>query len=113
MSQEQLQTIEIDIDKARGKVAMAECLIKLRKNRDFKRVIDEGYFANESQRVVQAKASPMALQDPVIMKDLDNQIIAIGYLRQYFLLTEHEGKMAKRSIAADMETREEILAEEE
>lgn len=109
--QDQLEQIEISIEEAKKTVAMKEALHNLLDNKDFKAVIEEGYFEKEASRVVLLKSDP-EMQDEKSQKQLDHTIIAIGSLRQYFRTIMQLGYMAERSIADDEATREDLLAEE-
>lgn len=109
-NEEQLENIEISIEQAKKAIDMMESLLKLTKNKDFKKVINEGYFEKEASRLVLLKADP-SMQSPEDQRLLDNSIIAIGFLRQYFSAVIQMGRMAERSIANDEVTREELLGE--
>lgn len=111
MSQEQIQDIEENIKEARKIVELAECVDRLRKNRDFKQVIQEGYFHKEAVRLVHLKSDP-AFQTPERQKSILLQIDAIGALNQYFDGIYHAARLAGKAIEADMETRDELLQEE-
>ena len=106
-----LEQIEISDNQAKEMIFKMESLLKLTKNRDFKKVIEEGYFEKEASRAVLLKADPN-MQDAEAQKSLDNQIIAIGYLRQYFTTIMQLGRMAEQEVKANESTREEILAEQ-
>ena len=110
MIDQQIEEIEISIEQARESIAKMEALLNLTKNKDFKLVIEEGYFEKEASRCVLLKADPN-IQDEASQKMLDNTIIAIGYLRQYFTTVMQLGRMAQHSLAADEETKQELLAE--
>lgn len=110
MIDQQIEEIEVSIQAAKEQVAKMEALLRLTENRDFKAIIDDGYFVQEASRVVILKADP-EMQDEKYQKQLNNSITAIGSLRQYFRGIIQLGRMAQRSIADDELTREELLAE--
>ena len=56
MIDNQVEEIELEINQAKEKVALKDSLEKLIKNRDFKKVITEGYFEQEAIRLVLLKA---------------------------------------------------------
>lgn len=109
---EQLQQIEITIETAKEAVAMAKALDELTRNRNFKKLITEGYFEKESVRAVMLKADP-EMQSPEAQADLNKTIDSIGELRQYFVKVNQLGRQAQAAINANEEAREEILAEEQ
>lgn len=109
--QEQIEQIEVSISEARKTVNKMEALLRLLDNKDFLEVIEDGYFKDEASRIVLLKADP-EMQEDKYQNQLDNSIIAIGTLRQYFRSIMQLGRMAERSIKDDETTREELLAEE-
>jgi len=109
-TEQQLEQIEIGIEAAKAQVNKMEALLRLIDNKDFKTVIDEGYFKEEAARVVILKADP-EMQEAKYQDQLDKSIIAIGHLRQYLRTVMQMGRMAERSIKDDEQTREELLAE--
>jgi CHAT domain-containing protein len=110
MSNETLQAIEANIREAKKIVDQGDALERLRSNRDFKKVILDGYFADEAIRLVHLKASP-AMQSPDMQKSIISQMDAIGSLDQYFTTVLQKASIARKAISADEETRDEILAE--
>lgn len=106
-----IQAIEANIKEARRIVDLGESLERLRSNRDFKKVIVEGYFEQEAIRLVHLKADP-SMQSAESQKSIVSQMDAIGSLHQYFNTVYQKASLARKAIAADEETRDEILAEE-
>ena len=106
-----IEQIEITLEEARGKVNSMEAVGRLLANKDFKHVIDNGYFFTEAARLVMLKADP-SMGSPEAQRQVDNQIMAVGTFRQYLSTIIAMGRTAEMSIAADEETREELLAEE-
>lgn len=111
MSNETIQAIEDNIKQARKIVEVGEALERLKNNRDFKRVIVEGYFEQEAIRLVHLK-SDQNVQSPDMQKSIMSQIDAIGAISQYFSTVLHKASIARKAIASDEEARDEILAEE-
>jgi hypothetical protein len=106
---DQLHEIELNIQQARKIVEQGNALERLRSNSDFKKVISTGYFEEEAIRLVHLK-SDQNMQDAERQKAILSQIDAIGSLNQYFQTLFHRASLATKAIAADEETREEILA---
>lgn len=112
MSQEQIHQVEVSIEQARKAVAMSDALRRLRDNKDFKMIIEEGYFKDEASRLVLVKAD-VNMQAEEHQREIDNQISAIGYLFSHFKTLFAIGTAAKNSIAADEQTLEELYNEDQ
>ena len=108
---EDLHKIEISIEQAKASIKRQECLERLEKNQDFKEIISEGFLEKHAVRQVMLKSHP-GLQDESQQKIIQNQIDAIGGLKQYLINVFTEGMNAKQALEADEKTREELLAEE-
>ena len=111
LDQSELQQVEITIEQAEETIKLRDALRTLSKLKEFKDVIDEGYFVNEACRLVMSK-SDMQLQAPEQQKMIDDGIIGIGQLRAYFTLIMQAGQMADASLREAHEARTEILSEE-
>lgn len=106
-----IQQIEVNIAVAKEKVALGECLKRLSKNRDFKKLIEQCYFKDEAHRLIMVKSSPNCQSDEIqkeILKDIDG----IGSLYQFFCAIGSEAETMARNLANDEAMRDEILAEE-
>ena len=108
--QEDLNQIELDIDHAREAIDRADALKRLFANKDFKRIIENGYFVDEASRLVLVKADP-EMDSPEAQVNIQRSIDAIGPLRVYFRAILQFGDMAQRAIIDDEQTRENILTE--
>lgn len=106
----ELQAIELSIKRNQTLVEQGNSLERLRSNKDFKKIILEGYFEQEAIRLVQLKADP-SMQKPENQASILKQMDAIGSLAQYFQTVLHLASVAKKSVASDEEMRDEILAE--
>jgi hypothetical protein len=109
--EKQIEQIELSIEAARKRIEDAAALDRLYKNADFRRIFLDGYFRDEASRTVLLKADPQ-MQGEKEQKDCDNQIIAIGMLRQHFGKVFAIGEQAEYAIEADRQAREEIMAED-
>jgi hypothetical protein len=107
----QIQEIEMTIEQARKAKELMEAVLKLSNNHEFKRVINEDYFEKYAARLVLLKADPN-MQDESSQRELNNNMIAIGYFRQYLSSLIQLGRQAEREILDAEEARTEILAEE-
>jgi len=111
MLEQDIQEQEVTIEDAKERIALRDGLIKLTKNREFKKIIETGYFEAEAARVVAAKANP-ALQGAEQQLILDKQINAIGGLRQYFGMIVGIGNQAEQALGEHIETLEAMRQED-
>lgn len=110
--EEQLAQISEGEEVAREAIAMKEALKRLSGNEDFKKVITKGFFNEEAERVVGAKADAAMKMNAVGMEMINDVITSIGGLRQYFIKIQHmghEGVMALSDLAT---AQTEILQEQ-
>lgn len=110
MSSTLLNQVEQSIIHHKKLVELGDALERLKSNRDFRKLILEGYFEKEAIRLVHFKASPQAQSDEM-QKAVELQMNAIGALSQYFNTIRVQADMARKSIEQDEATREELLAE--
>ena len=110
MSNDAIQEIELSIKEAQKMVDLGAAVQRLATNRDFKKVILEGFFEDEAIRLVHLKADPN-MQSSDSQKAILTQMDAIGALRQYLETLAQLAGMAQKSIEADEQTRDELLAE--
>ena len=110
MSAAELQQLESNIKLAQKIVDMGDALDRLRNNRDFKKVIGEGYFEQEAIRLVHLM-SDSNMQPPEIQQSIHKQMIAVGMFREFLETLTTRANMARRAVEADEATRDEILAE--
>lgn len=111
MSSEQIKAIEQNIEQAKKVIDFAQSLERLMGNRDFKRIVLEGYFQQEAIRLVHLKSDPN-MQKAEAQESITNQMIAIGSLNQYFGVIFQQANMARKSLESDEEARDEMLAED-
>lgn len=107
----EIQQLEESIERAKERVEFGTVIERLYATRDFKKVIGEGYFEQEAIRLVHLKADPN-MQSVAQQEAIVKQIDAIGSLKQYLRAKCHIAAQAVQSIAADEETRDELLSEE-
>lgn len=105
-----LKELDYRIKEGKKMVELGSALERLLNNRDFKRVILEGYFREEAVRLVSAKAD-VACQSGASQASILKQIDAIGCVQDYLRLIQHHASQAEKEVADHEETREEILAE--
>ena len=108
---ENIQALEDSIQDCKVIIETGEALQRLMKNRDFKKVILEGYFKDEPIRLVHLK-SDVSFQTPERQQAILTQMDSIGALNQYFNTLNHMMEQAKKASMAATELRDEMLAED-
>lgn len=111
MSQDHIQEIELNIAEAKKFVALGKSVEKLMANRDFKKVISEGYLEQEAIRLVHLKADPN-MQDAESQAAIVTQIDAIGSFTAYLNKVMGQARMAEQAIEADEQELDLIRGEE-
>ena len=104
---EDIKQIQVNIKEAEERVALGECLKRLSKNRDFKKLIEQRYFKDESHRLVMVKSSP-ACQTPEIQAEILRDLDGIGSLYQFFNAIGSEAKHMAYNIEQDKRMIEEL-----
>lgn len=107
-----IENIDISIEHAEKYVNKMNSVFNLSKNKDFIDVIEKGYFEEEASRLVLLKADPN-LQKPDEQVSILRSIDAIGHFRQYLGTVINIGRMMEKSLMDDIETKRELLAEDE
>ena len=106
----QIEQVELSIDSAKDAIAGMDAMLRLTKNKDYIRVIDEGYLREEAIRLCHLRADYNFRSDEdqdSLMKAID----AIGQFRQYAASIIQMGRAAENALKADEQTHEELLAE--
>jgi hypothetical protein len=107
----QMREVEVTIEECESQVEQAEALERLHKNADFKKLILDEYFEKNAIRTVMMKSAAGHAGEKE-QKDLDNVLIGIGQLGQYFHKIFTFGEGAARAIDEHKNTMEELRAED-
>lgn len=112
MNENEQQQIEVGltIDQARNHIERMKSYRNLTKNKDFIKIIAEGYFKEEAFKMVKIKALA-SMEGADQQSGILRQIDSIGYLQEYFRLIEKFGEMAEGALPEHIETQEELLQE--
>lgn len=106
----QLAALDRDAKALKAQIELGNALDKLRSNRDFNKLVTEGYLKDEAIRLVHLKSDPN-MQSPekqaAIMRDID----AIGALASFLLTIDQRANIARKQMPQLEETRTELLAE--
>jgi hypothetical protein len=111
MSNQTVEEIERNIKLQKEIIEFGKAVERLQSNRDFRKVVTEGYFEKEAVRLVHLKADP-EMQRPEIQAGIIQAIDAIGNMSQFLRDAVRSAELAAKSVSQDEETRDEILAEE-
>ena len=109
--EQQMHQVEVTIEQCEEQIELAEALQRLHKNKDFRRIILEDYFEKNAVRTVMMKSAG-GQEGEKEQKNLDNVLIGIGQLGQYFHKIFSFGEGASRALESHRTTREELLTEE-
>lgn len=106
----EIQQVEIDIEDAKKAVELGKSLKRLEANRDFKKLILEGYLVNEAARMARLLGSSMVPEG--VRDHLQRDILGPGALQSFFRNTALECETATRVIAESHETLDFLRAQE-
>lgn len=96
-AEDTIKALESNIQMHKEHVELGTALEKLTTNRDFNKIILEGYFEKEAIRLVHLKADP-SMQSEVNQKSILRQMDSIGELKSYFMTLRHMAASAHKTI---------------
>lgn len=96
----EVQQLELAVEKARELVERREMVLKLSKNREFRKIVTEGYFVDEAARLVSISGE---LSHKPHRDEIFDSIKAISHVRQFFSDIVRLGDIAEREIASSEE----------
>lgn len=105
-----IQEIDENIRRCKEFVELGNALDRLISNKDFIKVVKEGYLEKEAIRLVHLKSDP-AMDRPEHQASVLRQIDAVGCFTGFLQKIAREASQARHNIEADEQTREEILAD--
>lgn len=106
-----LQAIEKNIEQAKELVELGNAVERLRSNRDFKKIVVNGYFEDEAIRLVHLKADP-GMQRAESQASILKQMDAIGSFSSYLSTILHQASLAEKAIEVGEADKEDFLAGE-
>jgi competence CoiA-like predicted nuclease len=107
-TEEQVEVLEANMVESRHFVDVKNSMIKLQKNKDFKKVVIEYYFKEEAARLVMAKSSSLTEEQQVV---IDKMIYGIGSLAKFFDSVLARGVQSEQQLAEDEETKALLIQE--
>ena len=109
MEQTDMQRISVTIEECELQVGLLEAYERLLENDDFNLLITTNLMETEAIRAVKAEADENLTDEGQLGCKYIR--ICIGQLATYFRKTRIFGEAAQRALAADLETREQLLQE--
>lgn len=106
-----IEQIRITIEEKKEMIGLGDAIVRLTKNRDWKKLVDTEFFEKEPQRLVALLAHP-SMQDDASQKELRNQMLGVAYFRQYLHRIGIFAQQAKDSLPEDERTEAELLQED-
>ena len=106
----EIAALEYQLDGYRKQIERGQAVARLMANRDFKKIILEGYFKDEAVRLVHLKQAPDFQTDDKqrnILRDIDS----IGTFRNYLNLVEYFAGQASQAIGVTESVLEEARQE--
>lgn len=100
-----IETIELSIEEAKKIVAKRDMALKLAGNREFKKLVLEGYLKDEAARLVGISADASVKEH---WGDIHSAINGISHFQQYMRTIKQMGDIAERELAEQVDTLEEL-----
>ena len=97
MNDQEVQQIRISNDMAKESIADAQALDRLRKNADFKRLIEQRYFKDEAIRLVRLLGDSTQ-QDEMTQKNINLDMQAVSRLSDFFRTVYAKADWATQAI---------------
>lgn len=108
MSSETIEALDRNIKQSQATVELGAAVDRLRSNKDFKKIVVEGYFEKEAIRLVHLKADP-AMQSAASQQSIVQQMDAIGAFSQFLDMALRHADQARKQIDADEAFRDELI----
>lgn len=108
--EEQIEFVQLSLEEAMHVVEVGEAIERLKKNKDFKLVIHEGYFRDEASRLVMLTADSTLSAE---QKEATwGAIRGIGEFRSYLMAKAQQAVVAEKEILDYKETLGELRSED-
>lgn len=107
MTDQDLHTIELNLNEANKAVEIRLAIKRLQDNKDFVLVVNEAYLRDEALRLVYLKSGEGLNQEAI-----EEGIKSVAYLRAFLGTQMQLGQLAEKSIEDLEATREELVLEE-
>ena len=110
---DEVRNIDIEIEQAKELIAMRDALIRLGKNKDFQKVISNGFLRDFALNTVAIRGRMEFRTNQALMDSNTRKLDAVGELEEYFRNVRAHGARMDVALKEAEEIRNEILATEE
>ena len=110
---DEVRNIDIEIEQAKERIAMRDALVRLEKNRDFRKVVSEGFLRDFALNTVAIRGRMEFRTNQALMDSNTRKLDAVGELEEYFRNVRAHGARMDAALKEAEEIRNEILATEE
>jgi hypothetical protein len=110
MSEVQIETLELSIEQAQKSVKLMNQMDKLRKNKEFKAIIEDELLDNYARNTVYLLSDPN-MSGEAEQADLIKDLEMVGRVRQFFSTIYQKGRMAEKTIIDSNVTIDELREE--
>ena len=110
---DEVRNIDIEIEQAKELIAMRDALVRLEKNRDFRKVVSEGFLRDFALNTVAIRGRMEFRTNQALMDSNTRKLDAVGELEEYCRNVRAHGARMDVALKEAEETRNEILATEE
>lgn len=110
-SNNEIQQVEVSLEAAQDMVAFGDALLRLEQNRDFQRVILDGYFRDEAARLVMLTGAPNI--NDASRANVHASIRGVAELRQYLIAKRAMADVARKEVEDYQDALVEMRAEEQ
>jgi hypothetical protein len=105
----QIQEVELSIEDAKAMIDRGRMVEKLSNNREFKKLVLDGYFTEEAARLTHVYSDPNYAQHKGF---IENDIIGIGAFKRYLTTIMQMAQNAQTELESHQSTLEELRQEE-
>jgi hypothetical protein len=92
------RNLDVEIKAAQDAIAMAEAMVRLEKNPDFKRIIEVGYFKDFAHNLVMQRSFPEMRGNEAMIEANLRKIDSIGELNFFFRGVKAMGVQSERTL---------------
>lgn len=109
----EVRNIDAEISEHKEKISLRDALLRLEKNRDFRKVIEKAYGEEFAKNLIMQRALPEMRSRPEMIEANTRKVDAISELFHFLRGVHAMGAHAEQALPEAELTREEILDEDE
>lgn len=110
---DQVRNIDKEIEALQKAIELKDAIVRLEKNRDFKKVFTDMYFSEWATNLVMQRGLPEMRSRPELIEANSRKIDAVGELHGFIRGTKAQGNDCELRIKEAEDARASILAEVE